>query len=1252
MRITAPLILLKRLLQFSLVRKRTDPTEAKMTVSNNRSKRHLLLFLVISVFLILGLVTYRCLFLPGHVIIGDFTHVENIRTFMHNGLFYTWNAQAGRSNIYQLSKNLIYTPLILFGNSVSYTTAVLSLLLLLSVVCGYTMFLLTRSLLKIKGWSITENIIPLCSALVYRLAPFTVTEASHTAVKFGYYLTPLIVLLLLKGLARRKPTYLILCALVWSLAASGMHWVIYEGIVIALTVIGWLCYETITKNKRIMQTMGYTGKYFALVVGLFLIFNAYWLIPGILSGGTSLYPNILTKEGSLNLFRNGDLLNTLALKGGFEDQRYWNPGTSTTISTAALLILTIIALLTLLWKRNSLRRSFLALLALFAVCLGVGPRLAPQFYYWLQFQAPGHFIWGWSLRTPKINFLVSFSIALLLATSGMRMADAVAKKIPCALGIFRGVFLIVILGLIGIGSHPFIVGTFNGNLQPVKLPAEFNETATWIKEQTENCMDCKVLWGPPYGGWAADWHPYSIGDLTEGITPRPTFADNSFLKTLSWPLLFGRPPYFESLVYHSEVKNLSDFLSPLSIAALVIHDDIGRHNGTAAAIIDNLESTDLTFAWREGFISAFTVPDYAPIISSRGSLISTSGGLRVYNSLTYLNTFEPHKEQALVYTDQLFDDYEVDQASVFVTNHDVTDFIMQATEDKLVLVPFACTDRYSPPDAWSKASMTDLGFRGYLSDWGILDQYQFGFSKGVVFTFGAASLSNKVNPTEEDLMVDWEFDEESSLNSWKGIEGNEQSGIHELRWEDGYLVNELLVATGGWKVIKGPLIPISYPGIYRIAIRLKALNISQLHIKAEEVDSSQSILEAKQVVGLGSGCFNWKKVVVDYSPNHPECRYLRLSIWHGHETPQPLPNTLSIDYMKVYDMDKYSRPVSLDVPFTMNREAEFNVFIRCLESNKGGAIRLHLDGRSALVATDGYLNRFIWKDLGIWNLTTGKQIITVENVQGFNALNVLVLLPSSEYTQAEKQFEDLLNNANIIYSLEAETDLRLGNEEHDVVSCPGASNGRILRLGEQQETQQQLEILGGGDYGVAVVGQGTFAVAIDDHIERVNTDTLQTTYLPPTHLGSGKHQLQVTSLADDSRLDIIWLYSTNGTETLDDILTNDEDMPKIIGHREINPTKHEVHVETRKSFMLSFAEAYDPCWVAEVKTPTAVKQYSPVPLYGLINGFWLEETGEYTVTIRYKPQRWFCYGVISSVLSLLGAMGYLVWDWRKRRARS
>ena len=104
----------------------------------------------------------------------------------------------------------------------------------------------------------------------------------------------------------------------------------------------------------------------------------------------------------------------------------------------------------------------------------------------------------------------------------------------------------------------------------------------------------------------------------------------------------------------------------------------------------------------------------------------------------------------------------------------------------------------------------------------------------------------------------------------------------------------------------------------------------------------------------------------------------------------------------------------------------------------------------------------------------------------------------------------------------------------------------------------------------------------------------------------------------------------------------------IFEYQKINPTLYKVQVNSTEPFMLSFAESYDPLWVAKVKQPNGKwKEYQPVPLYSVINGFWIEDTGNLDIIIEYKPQRWFYYGLAISLTTLTAYISCLIYGWKR-----
>ncbi len=60
-------------------------------------------------------------------------------------------------------------------------------------------------------------------------------------------------------------------------------------------------------------------------------------------------------------------------------------------------------------------------------------------------------------------------------------------------------------------------------------------------------------------------------------------------------------------------------------------------------------------------------------------------------------------------------------------------------------------------------------------------------------------------------------------------------------------------------------------------------------------------------------------------------------------------------------------------------------------------------------------------------------------------------------------------------------------------------------------------------------------------------------------------------------------------------------------------------------FMLAFAESYDPLWVARVDKAngTSAESIHSIPLYSVINGFYVNQTGSLDITIEYEPRKRF-----------------------------
>ncbi len=101
----------------------------------------------------------------------------------------------------------------------------------------------------------------------------------------------------------------------------------------------------------------------------------------------------------------------------------------------------------------------------------------------------------------------------------------------------------------------------------------------------------------------------------------------------------------------------------------------------------------------------------------------------------------------------------------------------------------------------------------------------------------------------------------------------------------------------------------------------------------------------------------------------------------------------------------------------------------------------------------------------------------------------------------------------------------------------------------------------------------------------------------------------------------------------------------------LSPVHFVVKIYAVKPFMLVLAEGYDPLWEARVyKDGKLVEKVRAIPVYGVINGFWINETGNLTIIIRYVPQDWFELGLRISSITFALCVLYLFYDWRKSKS--
>ena len=173
-------------------------------------------------------------------------------------------------------------------------------------------------------------------------------------------------------------------------------------------------------------------------------------------------------------------------------------------------------------------------------------------------------------------------------------------------------------------------------------------------------------------------------------------------------------------------------------------------------------------------------------------------------------------------------------------------------------------------------------------------------------------------------------------------------------------------------------------------------------------------------------------------------------------------------------------------------------------------------------------------------------------------------------------------------------------------------------------------------------------------MEMVNlgNNTFEWFQINDIYLEPGKYEIQINT---DSEVDFdsAIMFSSGLSQSVFNRLGSDQELVDfssadsqsapayMIKYNRVNPTKYILSISNAtRPYTLSFAESYDPLWRAAIDNNENSDNHTgsretiyikSIPLYSIINGFPINMTGDYKLTIEYLPQIWFWQASLISI---------------------
>ncbi len=1095
--------------------------------------------LPLAMFLLVAFMIHRNLLLyDGVIVIDDLTRPSDPSKWMDT--FYPgWDPSMSVSVMARATQLFLFLPFLLFGQIFGLSTSkVLGLnFIFVSFLAGASMFYASRYfLIKSYGKDRFTSFVPALLGIAYMWNAYMLFQSFHPYIRAGFAMAPLVVLSLYKGLETSKLRWIVCAAAIWSIACGDLHWVAYGGILFSSIVIFHWVQDMVASSDaktRFKRSMFHVAV-FAVLFGSVMILSMHWLLPGVLMGSTSRYGWLITSDQLVSWYEASTLSLLFQRQAfHFKTETFFDVYEPISrhpfmMGLVALLGFTSVvsALVALVLKPKNGYVVFFGIFFLISMFITGIPNFAPDLGVWIIMEAPLHGLYGWAFRTPKSAQLIFISVCFLMGftflevlrrTNRSKVVPEGAKK-WVSLGI---VSLILVAILVPV--WPLATGDASGDLRPMDLPPEFDEANAWLAQQDG---DFKVLWEPTYHTADVTWNgdKRTIKDLPAMDSSRDTYV---FYTPNEQPNRYGihylqasTRLNSDSFLYANTSNDLGKVLAPMGIKYVLVHDDIEGDAERIDTIIANLDhQQDLIHVKSFGFIRIYENLEYGgdrvPRAFTASNTWMSYGGVEVVPQLCSIDEFSP-LDNAVVFADQQrYDQRQVNDCTGVVTTSKTHPDAIALTfaDEKWFYTPFDHIDAYAPNEKWSKIRFVDVKTTRE-HNWGDLNAWDWEYGTGSVVTWG----ENPIDPDrtdDGDLVLSLDLEDEVHFTSradgldlvaspLTGYSGKALIGTIEKGPDD----VEVLGSTQRMEIgdVSNDL---------RCTFRFSTVNINNGQLIIKYFDDTGRFLRRDYVFTMSGD-----NVPANYTydleiPSDTTSVKLELVCEHN-----PIGDSMwVINDLKLYDVSHFVEPIRSVIPLDLSSSGEHDIFVRCNMGSRGGRLRIGIDDEGPwTVETTAALGGYRWVLLGTQDLSRGSHDLIIDSLEGFNAINMLAVVPSDEMEVLRQTANEYLDERDHVILLEGEGQGQYGN----VLKNRGGdvSGGQSLLIEDSMTAVFTFETTISASRSVSVrmraIGPHQRAsVSYGNRTVELSGPGMMSYQLEPSWFPAGEHMVNITTYHED-----------------------------------------------------------------------------------------------------------------------------------------
>lgn len=1041
----------------------------------------------LSIMTVLIVLILNPIFTSGHIVFSDLDFGFSSKGYLGE-IFGIWNERWSTSTLLNLARLIYILPSYLISALFNYSGPIFikSFIFILIFNSAFSMYILSKRLISVyfsKEYDFFKIFALLSGSLFYALNPWVIIRIQHIYLLCGYSLFPLVLTFFFNAfdpkfqkqiipnykvdstkLYKRNILDLFLLSLILTISSGAIHYFFYGAIF--LTTLGLLVLiKTLIQNKTKKKIIIICFLKKLLMFSLFFILmSSYWLssyIGSILLKAQASQHNINVID-TLSLFsRYSSIKNVLYLIS------YWWPmfnisnlPLSFYLGGGIILAFIFYTVIFKAYKHNILLFFLLLSIIFLIVATGVSLNFFAPIFEIIVTKTP---VIGAIFRDPnKLVGLMAIGFSIFLTFGVESFYSKLNNTIYHNLIKFLTLCVVIISFIFYL--LPFYNHFINGFYKPVPIPNEYLDIQSYLTDKED--FNSKVLYLPIADNmtrsntgvatptWNINGDKDGIEKATGDIAIYSSSKNTIFHHEGNIPSISYYINFLQYLMDKGYSSNIGKLISAFGVNELAYHNEYldKEERQSFNEKILGIQK-DLVKTYSNDIFTLYDVLDKVPYLYSVPSKIYTPNGFSKMESFSNIPSFNFNDFGVIFST--LEGNNFIDKTNVgdYIETNSFNDLFLSSLPKDNYLKPFDSINDGNAFLKWSKTYLSNNDWLWYLSSQDIQNfPFDFDFGAGVALTFATSKLNllpYEVNKAKGKLL----FDFDSLLRTEKffkpdnpqffNVGANPKSNTNNIPT----LVGEIVRGEPDniWQVAKSGIIEAKADNPYKFNIVVSGRGTNKVHVKVRFFDKDMKELGVSYVVGPREEVnFDTVNFTGEYvSPANS--KFMRMDILTLQRPEQK--TYWWIHDINIFDMEEYKAPNTFSINKTYDRETISKLYIRTLISNKGGKLLLNVGGKDIYVNTyDSQKNKFEWVDLGDVIFNKGDNIITIDNKSGFNAVNILALVPLSDIDKLSFPVKSAIKKGNLFSMLEGENDFSYKGNIQSSRSYPSLSLGRGISL--------------------------------------------------------------------------------------------------------------------------------------------------------------------------------------------------------------